>query len=279
MADGTAWPKISIVTPSFNQGQFIEETIRSVLLQGYPNFEYVIMDGGSTDRSVEIIKKYEPWLTSWFSGPDKGHGEALNKGFSRCSGDLFGWINSDDLYFVEAFARLAQSYSATHGSFFYGDSIMKHVAEKKLHYSVANPVFRRFLTVGGIIYQHSAFWTKALHEPIREDLNCAVDSELWFRLIPKAARVVYVNYPLAAVNSYSTTKTGDPKFLDQWEEDNRLIGRVHDLRRQGLRKYLLYHHTPFYWPDYRISRFLFSRLRRNARNVALMARYFPAFQG
>lgn len=91
------WPKISIVTPSYNQGQYLEETIRSVLLQGYPNLEYIIMDGGSTDNSVEIIKKYEPWLTYWVSEKDKGQSDAINKGFRIATGDIMGWINSDDL--------------------------------------------------------------------------------------------------------------------------------------------------------------------------------------
>ena len=278
MPDGTAWPKISIVTPSFNQGEFIEETIRSVLLQGYPNIEYVVMDGGSADVSVEIIRKYAPWLTYWFSGPDKGHGQALNKGFSRCSGDLFGWINSDDLYFINAFARLAEVSRRTRGDFFYGDSITRYVVEKKMSYFIANPVFGRFLTVGGIIYQHSSFWTKALHEPVREDLNCAVDSELWFRLIPKAKRIIYVNYPLAVVNSHSSTKTNNIKYQDQWVADNRFVGKIHDLRREGMRKYLLYFNTPLYWLDYRASRFVYSKLRRDARKFELMTRYFPGFR-
>jgi len=98
MPDGSAWPKVSIVTPSYNQGQFIEETIRSVLLQGYPNLEYIIIDGGSTDNSVEIIRKYEPWLAHWVSEPDRGQGHAINKGLRVSSGQVMNWLNSDDCF-------------------------------------------------------------------------------------------------------------------------------------------------------------------------------------
>ena len=97
MPSGCPWPRISVVTPSFNQGKFIEETIRSVLLQGYPNLEYLMIDGGSTDNSVEIIKKYSPWLTYWVSEPDDGQSDAINRGLKMSSGDFATWINSDDL--------------------------------------------------------------------------------------------------------------------------------------------------------------------------------------
>jgi glycosyltransferase involved in cell wall biosynthesis len=95
-ADGSPWPRISIVTPSYNQAEFIEETIRSILLQGYPNLEYIVMDGGSTDESVHIIKKYERWFAYWVSECDRGQVHAINKGFSRASGVIYNWINSDD---------------------------------------------------------------------------------------------------------------------------------------------------------------------------------------
>ena len=91
-------PKISIVTPSFNQAEFLEQTIESVLSQGYPNLEYFVMDGGSNDRSVEIIKKYESHLAGWVSEKDRGQSHAINKGLNLSTGDVFNWLNSDDYY-------------------------------------------------------------------------------------------------------------------------------------------------------------------------------------
>ncbi|WP_017314698.1 glycosyltransferase family 2 protein [Mastigocladopsis repens] len=95
--DGFEYPRISIVTPNYNYGHFLEETIRSVLLQGYPNLEYIIIDGGSTDNSVEIIKKYEKWLSFWVSEKDSGQANAINKGIDLATGTWFNWLNSDDI--------------------------------------------------------------------------------------------------------------------------------------------------------------------------------------
>ncbi|MBR8829547.1 MAG: glycosyltransferase [Gomphosphaeria aponina SAG 52.96 = DSM 107014] len=108
MPAGSDWPKISIVTPNYNYGKFIEETIRSILLQGYPNLEYIIIDGASTDNSVEIIKKYEPWLSYWVTEKDKGQANAINKGLGKCSGEIFNWINSDDILSQNSLKSIAQ---------------------------------------------------------------------------------------------------------------------------------------------------------------------------
>src|SRR5260370_41540231 len=103
-------PKLSIVTPSFNQGKFIEETILSVLDQEYANLEYIIIDGGSTDETVKVIKRYEKHLAYWVSEKDRGQVHAINKGIAKTTGDVFGFLNSDDLYLPGTFAAVEQTF-------------------------------------------------------------------------------------------------------------------------------------------------------------------------
>ncbi len=106
------YPKISIVTPNFNQVHFIEDTIKSVLNQGYPNLEYIIIDGGSTDGSIDIIKKYESQLTYWISEPDEGMYEAIQKGFNRSTGEIMAWLNSDDMYHSRSLFVVASIFNS-----------------------------------------------------------------------------------------------------------------------------------------------------------------------
>src|SRR4029077_16981552 len=103
-------PKISIVTPSFNQGRFLEETILSVLNQNYPNLEYIVIDGGSTDETVEVIRRYEDRIPFWVSEKERGQVHAINKGLEKCTGDIFGFVNSDDVYLPGTFAAVAQYF-------------------------------------------------------------------------------------------------------------------------------------------------------------------------
>src|SRR5579862_8824120 len=105
------WPRITVVTPSFQQGRFLEETIRSVLGQGYPNLDYIVIDGGSTDQSVEIIQKYAAQLSYWVSEPDHGQANAVNKGFQRSTGEILGWLNSDDLLLPGALFTIGRAFA------------------------------------------------------------------------------------------------------------------------------------------------------------------------
>jgi glycosyltransferase involved in cell wall biosynthesis len=125
-SDGSLWPRISIVTPSYNQGQFIEETIRSVLLQGYPDLDYVVIDGGSSDESVDIIRKYQPWLSYWVSEKDRGQAHAINKGFARGTGSLGAYLNSDDTYLPGALHYVADSSSRLEWDLLIGRSAFQY---------------------------------------------------------------------------------------------------------------------------------------------------------
>jgi glycosyltransferase involved in cell wall biosynthesis len=188
-AGGEPWPRISIVTPSYNQGQFIEETIRSVLLQGYPDLEYIIIDGGSDDGSVEIIRKYEPWLAYWVSEPDRGQSHAINKGFRQASGQIYNWINSDDFLLRGAVCHIVNLYQqvptavAWVGACHRLDSegqILNTVVPKNLDQeSIADWGHR------GFFYQPACFFSaEAWHQAgtLDEDLYIAMDLDLWLRL-------------------------------------------------------------------------------------------------
>jgi len=114
--------RVTIVTPSFNQVDYLEETIRSVLLQGYQDLDYIVVDGGSTDGSVDLIRRYEPWITWWVSEPDGGQADAINKGFSEATGSILGWLNSDDIFYPDFIARrVAEFVAAPEVDLFYGD--------------------------------------------------------------------------------------------------------------------------------------------------------------
>jgi len=107
---GAEWPRITIVTPSYNQGQYIEETIRSILLQGYPNLEFIVIDGGSTDQTTAILDKYDPWIAYWESDPDEGQAHAINKGLRRGTGEIEAYLNSDDVYCPYALKEVAAQF-------------------------------------------------------------------------------------------------------------------------------------------------------------------------
>src|SRR5215211_290708 len=129
--DNRTYSRISIITPTYNQGEFIEETIRSILLQNYPNLEYIIIDGGSTDNTVEIIKKYERWITYWVSEKDRGQSHAINKGLEKCTGEICNWINSDDCLAANALYLIHQGLAGTEALGFCGNSLVEYDTVKE----------------------------------------------------------------------------------------------------------------------------------------------------
>lgn len=129
-ADQQTYPKLTVVTPSYNQAHYLERTILSVLNQQYPNIEYFIMDGGSTDGSLEIIKKYEPYLAGWVSEKDRGQTDAINKGFRRATGDYVAFQNSDDVFAPDAFRRVADAWRKSPDTdVFFGDMYITDEAD------------------------------------------------------------------------------------------------------------------------------------------------------
>jgi glycosyltransferase involved in cell wall biosynthesis len=187
MPDGRPWPKISIVTPSYNQGQFLEETIRSVLLQGYPNLEYIIMDGGSTDNSVEIIKKYEPWLTYWVSEKDNGQADAIHRGFEKATGDIICWLNSDDYLLPGALLLVGKTFAEFSGlEFAIGGGIVVDINGELIRKYYSFPQdFRSILGGGQFFLQMSSFWRRDAYEfvgGLDTSLEFCFDYDLFLRL-------------------------------------------------------------------------------------------------
>ncbi|MDD4762026.1 MAG: glycosyltransferase family 2 protein [Candidatus Pacebacteria bacterium] len=184
MADGLPWPKISIITPSLNQGQFIEETIRSVLLQGYPNLEYLIIDGGSTDESIQIIKKYQKWLSYWISEPDNGQANAINKGFKKASGDIVAWLNSDDYYEKKSLMHIAREFNDSHYGFVYGDTRIVDEFGHTLSFFLAREFSYKDELFHNHVPQQSCFWRRSVFADsgyLDESYHFTMDYDFWIR--------------------------------------------------------------------------------------------------
>jgi glycosyltransferase involved in cell wall biosynthesis len=188
-------PRISVVTPSFNQGDLIEPTLRSVIDQGYPDLEYVVVDGGSTDGSADIIRGHEADLAWWVSEPDKGHADAINKGFARTSGEIMCWINSSDLYYPWTFETVARIFAQLPevewisgvGSMFDVDGGPRMVASASRTFNVYDFLAGDYRW----IQQESVFWRRSLWERaggrLDPTLTRTADFDLWlrfFRLAP-----------------------------------------------------------------------------------------------
>lgn len=211
MPDGENWPRISIITPSFNQGCFIEETIRSIILQNYPNIEYIIIDGGSSDETVSIIKKYAPWISYWVSEPDKGQTHAINKGFSMATGQIMAWINSDDLLMPNALAQCALQIALEYPDWLIGAC---NIVNRNGHYKRTQNIFQIsektfFEYQTNYIPQPSTFWNRLMWDAVGElkiGLHYVMDVDLWFRMLQIAEPKIYPQ-PLSQYREHSETKS------------------------------------------------------------------------
>ena len=224
-------PKISIVTASYNQGQFIEETIQSVFHQNYPNLEYIIIDGGSTDNSVEIIKKYEKHLKFWVSEKDSGQAHAINKGLQYCTGEIFNWLNSDDYLETGALEKIANAF---------GDDEVQMVAGKVRNFSstLEEIVPNQNLTAEGLMcwqagvkFVQPGVWLRRSGIEdcggIDEQFHYAFDWDLYIRYLYYFPLVKEIDDLLVHFRLHENSKT--QSLAERFAEEERKI--IDKLRR------------------------------------------------
>lgn len=224
------FPRITVITPSFNQAAYLERTILSVLNQGYPNLEYIIVDGGSTDGSVDIIRRYADRLTWWVSEPDQGQTDAINKGLRRATGDWVAWQNSDDIYYPGAFQDMATA-TAKHpeAGLIVGDMMLINEHDHPLRdVRYVQPSYKALLAEGMVLTNQAAFWRRGVHTEIglmREDLHFSFDYE-WFLRLTRYVKAIHVGHIWGALRLHDETKTNLHAECFKDEQSKILAGRV-----------------------------------------------------
>lgn len=207
------WPRITVVTPSYQQGEFLEQTIRSVLLQGYPNLEYYVLDGGSRDSSVEIIRKYEPWLKEWRSHRDEGQTATINEGWARSSGEILAWINSDDWYLPGALFSAAKAFLQDRSRVWVGggvDDCKMDGSFLKRHEAFGVSLAECLGRNAGGYHQPGMFWARRLIDEIGlldPKLHFAFDHDFWVRTQLAGYTFVAIDKPVACFRRHDSSKS------------------------------------------------------------------------
>ena len=223
--------KISIVIVSYNQDQFLEATIQSVINQNYKNKEVILIDGGSTDNSLQIIKKYAENFSNWVSEPDKGQTDAIIKGFNKSTGDVISWINSDDLLesgVLDIVASKANNVNSVNGVF-YGKSLVIDALGKKRDISV-HEKFNYFVSkkIGPCISQPGTFWGREAYFAIgglNIDFNYCMDKDLFCNFLFSGYPFFYTGEVHASFRRYSTQKGHSLVFLKICDNERMLIDK------------------------------------------------------
>lgn len=242
--NGKPWPRISVVTPSFNQGKYIEETIRSVIAQGYPWVEHIIVDGGSSDETTEVINRYRSHLAHVISEPDDGQSDAINKGFSLATGEIFCWLNSDDQFAPNALWNVAMAFVASDADMVAGICEIYEDGELQNRHltSCSNgplPLhdlldLERGWNGGQFFYQPEVFFTRKLWERagshVRTDCYYSMDYELWCRFAIQDATLRVISAPIARFRTHADQKTADPR---KFKEELKTV-RAEFIRRHGI---------------------------------------------
>lgn len=245
--------KISIIMPSYNQGRFIGEAIDSILSQGYPNLELIVIDGGSSDESVEIIRSYTSQLHYWCSEPDEGQSAAINKGAERATGDLIGWINSDDVLMPGALAAIAQAYETGPTADIVTTNAMwldqtGHVAK-----CIRVPRQSTFLFWRGIWYAPAPciFFRRSLFHAVGEldaTLHLSMDVDLWFRMMRTQPHIAHVPEYLGGFRLHAYSKSVTAHRRPQAGGVNEETSALHNRYIRGMSPYK----RRFWWLIYRL---------------------------
>ena len=236
---GAAWPKITVITPSFNQAEYVEETLLSVLHQHYPNLEYIVIDGESTDGSVEVLRRYEPRLTKLVVEPDEGQSDALNKGLHMATGDILLWVNSDDLLgpgslflialaWIEEKADVIAGFCCEHSEGRFGLINLPQASQATFNPECLGDIFQYWLK-GHYFYQPEVAFSRRIFEKaggsLDKSLHLAMDYDFWMRCAAAGARLSVVHWPVGLFRKHDKQKTSrlDDTVIEQATVRDRFV--------------------------------------------------------
>ena len=251
------YPKISIITPTYNQGQYIEQSITSVLSQNYPNLEFVIIDGGSTDNTIDILKKYADQFTYWVTEKDEGQSNAINKGLKYCTGEIFNWLNSDDFLEPGALQKIAEAFN---------DNTVDLVAGKVNNFSShkSNIESNQHLSAGGLMRWDNnvqllqpGVWMRRKYfincGGVNEQFHYSFDWDMLIRYLYFYPKVKYLDYVLVNFRFHESSKTvsAPDKFVN---EEKKIIENLYtDTRYEKLHPVCKWKIERSYWTTFLIE--------------------------